>query len=45
MSTWITYILFIGVSMVKIYLSKEGYEKYLEELEIIKKKIEKIVLL
>ena len=31
--------------MVKIYLSKEGYEKYLEELEIIKKKIEKIVLL
>lgn len=27
--------------MAKIYLSKEGYEKYLEELEIIKKKIEK----
>ena len=27
--------------MDKIYLSKEGYQKYLEELENIKKKIEK----
>lgn len=27
--------------MSKIYLSKEGYDKYLEELELIKKKIEK----
>lgn len=27
--------------MDKIYLSKEGYQKYLEKLENIKKKIEK----
>lgn len=27
--------------MDKIYLSKEGYQKYFEELENIKKKIEK----
>ena len=31
--------------MDKIYLSKEGYQKYLEELENIKKKIEKITLI